>query len=142
MPMAFPQMFSASNPLYSALMGWPIQAMMGQDGQGLAGVGVNPTAPSGATPAADAGITFPDIGNWAIYRDTIEKRRQANIGKLSDKLIEEGFFEIDQLTSERISHADLAQSLGIGIGLAALIIRFAEEDVAQVRAGTFNMEPV
>ena len=122
------------------------QAMMGQDGQGLAGVGVNPTAPSGATPhmtaAADADIVFPDIANWAIYCDTIEKHHWANIGNLDDKLIEEGFFEIDQLMSKHISHTDLAQSLGIGIGLAALIVRFAKGDVAQVQAGTFNIDPV
>ena len=119
---------------------------MGQDGQGLAGVGVNPTAPSGATPhvtaAADVDIVFPDVADWAVYCDTIEKRRRANIGDLGDKLIQEGFFEIDQLTSKHISRTDLAQSLGIGVGLAALIVRFAEEDVAQVRAGTFNMDPV
>ena len=107
--------------------------------------GLNPQvgAPSGATPAAaDEDIVFPDVSDWAIYCDGIPRRRRAQLVTLSNKLIEQGFFEIDQLTGDRISHNDLAQSLGIGIGIAALIVRYADEDVAKVRAGTFNMNPV
>lgn len=104
-------------------------------------------APSGAVPlapavAADADIVFSDVADWVIYCDSIPKRRRAKIGTLGDKMVQEGFFEIDQLIGSRISHIDLAQSLGIGVGLAALIVRFAEEDVAQVRTGTFNMNKV
>jgi hypothetical protein len=103
--------------------------------------------PSGAAPmapamAADADIVFPDVGDWTTYCDTIPKRRRAQLGTYRDTLIRQGFFEIDQLTGDRISHADLAQCLGVGVGIAALIVRYAEEDVAQVRAGTFNMNPV
>jgi len=49
-------------------------------------VGVNNSAPSGANLAADVDIVFSDIGNWAKYYDTIQKHRQAEVGKLGDKL--------------------------------------------------------
>ena len=73
------------------------------------------------------------------------RARVANIVRhstLGNKLTEQGFFEIDQLTRDRISHSDLAQCLGIGVGIAALIVRYVEEDVARVRAGTFDMDSV
>jgi hypothetical protein len=98
-------------------------------------------APSEAA-TADADITFPDVSDWAKYCDSIPKRQRAQLSKLSNKLTEQGFFEIDQLTGDRISHSDLAQSLGIGVGIAALIVRYAEEDVARVRAGTLHMNTV
>jgi hypothetical protein len=105
-------------------------------------VGLNPGpqvgVPSEATPAAED-IVFPDVSDWARYCDSIPKRRRARLSTLGDKLTEQGFFEIDQLTGDRISHNDLAQSIGIGMGIAALIVKYAEEDVARVREGTFNM---
>jgi hypothetical protein len=110
----------------------------------LLAAGLNPQvgAPSEATPAADTDIVYPDVSDWAKYCDSIPKRRRAQLSTLGDKLTDEGFFEIDQLTADRISHSDLAQSLGVGVGIAALIVRFAEEDVARVRAGTFRMDSV
>ncbi len=116
--------------------------MMGQASQELAAVGVNNSAPSGANPAADADIVFPDVGDWAKYCDTIQKCRRAEVGKLGDKLTREGFFEIDQLTHDRIATEELARSVDIGIGLAALIIKYADEDAAKVQTGNFNMDPV
>ena len=104
--------------------------------------GLNPQvgAPLEAALAADTDIIFPDVSDWAKYCDSLPKRRRAQLSTLGDKLTQQGFFEIDQLTRDRISHIDLAQCLGIGVGIAALIVRFAEEDVARVRAGTFRMD--
>jgi hypothetical protein len=104
--------------------------------------GLNPQvgAPSEATPTPDKNIVYPDVRDWARYCDTIPERRQAQIGSLVDKFADQGFFEIDQLTMGRISHRELTQSLGIGLGIAALIIRYAAEDIARVRAGTFRMD--
>ena len=170
-PMGFPPMMGAPFFPSGFMNPWQIQqAMMGQaSGQELAGFGVNNSmfnhifatydtllftvtaglnphigAPSKATPAAasDADITFPDAGDWAMYCDRILNRRRAKLGTLRDKLTQQGFFEIDQLTGGRISHSDLAQSLEVGIGIAALIVRWAEEDIAQVQAGTFDMDSV
>ena len=92
--------------------------------------------------AADADIVFPDVSDWANYCNTLLRRSRAQLGSLGSKLTEQGFFEIDQLTGGRISHSDLAQCLGIGVGIAALIVRYADEDVAKVRVGTFNMNTV
>jgi len=114
---------------------------MGQASQGLAAVGVNNSVPSGANPAADADIVFPDVGDWAKYCDTIQKCRRAEVGKLGDKLTREGFFAIDQLTHDRIATEELARSVDIGIGLAALIIKYADKDAAKVQAENFNMDP-
>ena len=107
-----------------------------------AGLNSHVSVPSEAASAADADITFPDVSTWVTYCDRLPKRRRAQLGTLGNRLTQQGFFEIDQLTKDRISHSDLAQGLDIGIGTAALIVRYAEEDVAQVRAGTFNMDSV
>jgi hypothetical protein len=84
-------------------------------------------------------IEFPDVGEWVTYCDTHPKRSRAQLGTLREKLYNEGFFGIDQLTADRISLVDLSQSLSIGRGLAGLIVRYAGEDVTRVRAGTFKM---
>ena len=106
-----------------------------------AGVLLHSTGTSDKAPAvgADTDIEFPDVGDWVTYCDSLPKRSRARLSTLREQLLQQGFFEIDQLTGDRISHNDLSVSLGIGIGLAALIVRYAEEDVVQVRAGTFNM---
>lgn len=107
--------------------------------------GLNPQveAPSVATPAvANADIVFPDVSDWAVYYNGILRCCQAQLGTVSNKLVDQGFFEIDQLTEDCISHNNLVQSLGIGIGIAALIIRYADKDIAKVQAGTLNMNPV
>jgi hypothetical protein len=72
--------------------------------------------------------------------DKIGKRSRANLGLLRERFQEQGFFQIDQLTGDRISHSDLSQCLGIGMGYAALVVRYAEEDVKLVCEGTFNMD--
>jgi hypothetical protein len=89
--------------------------------------------------AADTDIEFPDVSDWVIYCDSLPKRSWAQLGSLHDRLHDQGFFDIDQLTGGHISHSDLAQSLGIGMGIAALIVRYAEDNVVQVHAGTFKM---
>jgi hypothetical protein len=81
-------------------------------------VGLNPGpqvgVPSEATRAVED-IVFPNVSDWAKYCESIPKRRRARLSTLGNKLIEQGFFEIDQLTGDRISHSDLAQSVGVGM---------------------------
>ena len=98
-------------------------------------------APPALTTAADTDINFLDVGNWVTYCNNHPKHSWAQLGTLRDKLFQQGFFDIDQLIGDHISHSDLAQCLGVGMGIAALIVRYAEEDVANVRTGTFNMNP-
>jgi hypothetical protein len=104
-----------------------------------AGAPVDPTADNAPPAADDTDIIFPDVGDWVLYCDRRPKRTRAKLGELREKLLRQCFFEIDQLMKDCISHSELSECLGIGMGLAALIIRYAEEDVAQVCAGTFNM---
>ena len=90
----------------------------------------NPADPA-APPAVDTDDTiYPDVSDWALYCDKQPKCSRAQVGTLCSKLTEQGFFNIDQLTSNRIGQRDLSFGLEIGIGLAALIIRYADEDVA------------
>jgi hypothetical protein len=102
-------------------------------------VPLHSTSDKAPATAADTDIEFPDVSDWVIYCNSLPKRSWAQLGSLHDRLRNQGFFEIDQLTGDCISHSDLAQSLGIGMGIAALIVKYAEDDVAQVHAGTFKM---
>lgn len=56
------------------------------------------------------------------------------------KLEDQGYLQIDQLTSDHVSQSDLAQYLNIGLGKAALIVKYVDGDVASVWEGTFNMD--
>jgi hypothetical protein len=96
-------------------------------------------SPNNSSPTSTTDIDYPDTGDWVAHCDTLPKRSRANLGALRERLLEQGFFEIDQLTRDNITISDLVSSLGVGTGIAALIIRYADEDVARVREGTFEM---
>ncbi|KAH9992366.1 hypothetical protein BJV77DRAFT_445117 [Russula vinacea] len=96
-------------------------------------------SPNNSSPTSTTDIDYPDVGDWVAHCDTLPKRSRANLGALRERLLEQGFFEIDQLTRDNITISDLVSSLGVGTGIAALIIRYADEDVACVREGTFEM---
>jgi len=108
-----------------------------------AGVPIHPSdkTPPAPKTAINTDIEFPDVDDWVIYCDKQKKRFRADLGALRERLLEQGFFEIDQLTGDRVLCSDLASCLNIGMGRAGLIIRYAEEDVASVRAGTFTLNP-
>ena len=59
------------------------------------------------------------------------------IGPLRHKFADQGYIDVDQLTSDRVSQPDLAGALGIGLGIAGLVIKWADEDVAKVREGIY-----
>ena len=98
-------------------------------------------APLALTTAADMDINFPDVGDWVTYCDNHPKCSRVQLGTLCNKLFQQGFFDINQLIGDHISHSDLTQCLRVGMGIAALIVRYAEEDVANVCTGTFNINP-
>jgi hypothetical protein len=49
--------------------------------------------------------------------------------------------QINQLTRDRISVEQLSEWIGIGKGIADLIIQYAEEDVALAKAGRLSLAP-
>jgi len=102
---------------------------------------MNPNpAPAQPQVPDDAEIDFPEVQAWAAHCDANAKRaRLGGIGDLRWKLTQEGYVEIDQLIGNRVSQADLANALGIGLGRAGLIIKWADEDVAKVRSGNFTL---
>lgn len=153
-------MFSGINPVLLALM-----QMAGQN-QGAGGV--NAFAQGFAAPAApnanmlqgdgnlspnppnaqpllaiSSEIDFPHVTEWAVHCDSDDIRlRRGGVGDICDKLVKEGFYYIDQLVGDRVAQADLANALKIGLGRAGNVIKWAEEDVAQVRAQTFVLRTV
>jgi hypothetical protein len=104
------------------------------------GLGVlNPNLPvPQASLPANTDVTFPAVSDWAEHCDADPKRaRLGGIGPLREKLADQGYFDIDQLTSDRVSQVDLAGALAIGLGKAGLVIKWADEDMAKVRGGTY-----
>jgi hypothetical protein len=100
---------------------------------------VNSNAPNAQPPPpTNSEIIFPEVSAWADHCDANDRHaRMGKVGELRGRLAAEGYFEIDQLTGDRVSQVDLAHALNIGLGRAALIIKWAEEDVAKVHAGSF-----
>lgn len=93
---------------------------------------IQPPAPG------NADVIFPEVNEWVNHCDADPKRaRLGRIGPLCQKFADEGYVDIDQLTSDRVSQTDLAGALQIGLGIAGLVIKWADEDVARVRQGTY-----
>ncbi|KAH9991695.1 hypothetical protein BJV77DRAFT_962669 [Russula vinacea] len=135
------------NP-WSAMMGHMgdmCHAALHTAGSSESAMGVNngPQAsvpsPNNSSPTSTTDIDYPDTGDWVAYCDSLPKRSRASLGALRERLLEQGFFEIDQLTRDNITISDLVSSLGVGTGIAALIIRYADEDVARVPRGPGDM---
>ena len=91
------------------------------------------------TTTADNDLLYPDVADWIQYCDRHPKRLKARLGDLGVVLAREGFDSLDQLGKKHVADSDLARSLGIGLGRAARITTFAEEDIALLRAGQFDM---
>ena len=83
----------------------------------------------------------PLISPWLQYCDRLLDRKGENFSALAAKFDKEGYRTIDQLTSSnRMSVENLSNWLGIGKGIADLIIRYAEEDMILVEDGNFTMD--
>ena len=85
---------------------------------------------------------YPKISDWLEYCDRHLDRYGENFSSLSQKFDQEGYRRIHQLAGDRVSVEKLSTWLGIGKGTADLLIRYAEEDVELIRAGTFSMSAV
>lgn len=99
---------------------------------------INPIPPAvNLVPAVR--VEYPKISPWLIHCDQHPARSGEDFSLLAQKFSDEGFRRIHQLTGDRISVEKLSDWLGIGKGTADLLIRYAEEDVEFVKAGTFVM---
>jgi hypothetical protein len=79
------------------------------------------------------------IPAWLTYCDQHPQRRGEDFSSHASKFDKEGYRRIHQLTGDRITVEKLSDWLSIGKGIADLLIRYAEEDVELVKAGTFSM---
>lgn len=82
-------------------------------------------------------IEYPKISEWLAYCDQHPARRGEDFSAHVRKFNNEGYRRIHQLTGDRISVEKLSDWLSIGKGTADLLIRYAEEDVERIKAGTF-----
>ena len=103
------------------------------------GIGpMNPNPNTQPTAPGNADIIFPEVYTWADHCDSDPRRaRLCRVGPLRQKLADEGYIDIDQLTSDHVSQVDLAEALKIGLGIAGLVIKWADEGVAKVCQGTY-----
>lgn len=90
-------------------------------------------------PAPGAKIDYPKIPAWLKHCDNHPDRGDERFFMHAWKFEQEGYRRINQLTGERTTVEKLSQWLDIGKGTADLLIQYAEEDVALVKAGTFLM---
>ena len=93
----------------------------------------NPTAPQ-------KHMRGPRITPWLQYCNRVPGREGENLSVLTGKFDKEGYRTIDQLTGSHMSVENLSNWLGIGKGIANLIIQYAEEDMSLVRDGNFTMD--
>ena len=84
-------------------------------------------------------VNYPMITEWLTFCDNHPQRSGEDFGSLVPKFDKEGFRRLHQLTGDRITVEKLSDWLGIGKGTADLILGYAEEDVAAIRAGTLQI---
>ena len=84
-------------------------------------------------------VNYPDISEWLVHCDNHPQRSGENFSNLMPAFDHEGFRRLQQLTGDRISIEKLSAWLSIGKGTADLIIRYVEEDIAAIHAGTFQI---
>lgn len=102
---------------------------------------ITPDLPQHA-PRQAVNVKYPKISEWLTYCDQHPDRHGEDFSAHASKFTREGYRLINQLTGDRISVEKLSDWLAIGKGTADLIIGYAEEDVALVKAGTFKMAVV
>ena len=84
-----------------------------------------------------ASVEYPHISEWLCYCDSHQHRRGNNLHMYIPKFSDQGYRRIDQIT--RATVEQLLDWLGIGKGIADLLIAYAKEDVRLVSEGRFSM---
>ena len=100
-----------------------------------------PMNPAGlpAQPPPNKKVDCPSIVPWLEYCDKHPIRSGDNLSEHIFSFNKEGYRRINQLTSNRVSVEKLASWVKIGMGIADLVIWYADEDMALVNAGQFTM---
>ena len=80
------------------------------------------------------------IPEWLRYCDQHPQCCGEDFSEHTSRFDQEGYRRIHQLTGQRITVEKLADWIGIGKGMADLLIRYAEEDVELIKAGIFTMD--
>jgi hypothetical protein len=82
------------------------------------------------------------LSDWLSHCDRHPDRRGDNLGDLSPKFQTLGFRRLQQLTgNDRVTVEKLAQWIAIPMGMADLIIGYAEEDWELAKHGKFEIVP-
>jgi hypothetical protein len=84
-------------------------------------------------------LKYPLIVEWPTYCDGHLQCAGEDFTSIMPKFDKEGLWCLHQLISDNITVEKLSDWLGIGKGMADLIIRYAEEDIAAIHAGGFQM---
>jgi hypothetical protein len=85
-------------------------------------------------------IEYPLIGPWLNYLDShpVRGKYQINFGRYAAAFQGEGFFAVNQLVSDHVTIEKLSNWLGIGKGIADLLIDYAQRDVESIKLGTLS----
>ena len=84
-----------------------------------------------------ASVEYPHISEWLRYCDSHQHQRGDNLRMYIPKFSDQGYRRIDQIA--RATVEQLSDWLGIGKGIADLLIAYVKEDVRLVSEGRFSM---
>ena len=135
MPMSMPYPFYPPPHMYLTQPPWPTGPLPVPSTSQPVGPSQNPIEPSKY-------VTGPAISTWLQYLDSHPHRHCNYNGfvTLAPNFEAECYRTIDQLTSGSTSTEKLSSWVKIGKGTADYIIQYADEDMALVIDGKFEME--
>jgi hypothetical protein len=90
------------------------------------------------TPTGVNEVEYPSIRDWLQYCDRLPRHRGANFSSHTAKFDREGYLWIDQITSKHTTVEKLSEWVGLLKGITDLLIHYATEDVALVKARKFT----
>ena len=82
----------------------------------------------------------PKINLWLEYCDRHPDHSGDNLVDIAWKFEKESFHQIDQLVGTAVSVEKLSEWLGVGKGMAILLMKYTEEDLELVRSGKFTVD--
>ena len=84
-----------------------------------------------------ASVEYPHISEWLCYCDSHQHWQGDNLCMYIPKFSDQGYWWIDQIAQATVEQ--LSDWLGIGKGIADLLIAYVKEDVRLVSEGRFLM---
>jgi hypothetical protein len=89
---------------------------------------------------ATAAVVYPNIADWLDYCDSHPDRAGEDFGSHIAAFHRHGYRCMNQLTGPRMTIEKLSEWLSIGVGMADLLIQYAEENVVLIKSGSFSMK--